>query len=83
VKGADASPMDFFGFGYLKHRISLKRPKTLAGLTKIAIDEWKKLTPEKCQKVFENWKKRLRLVHEHDGYQIETLKSLHSKKSKN
>lgn len=59
--------MDFFGFGYLKQRIFNKRATRLAGFWKIWNDEWKKITPETCTKVYAAWKRRLRMVAKLDG----------------
>ena len=39
VKCLDASPLDFFGFGYLKQRIAKRKAKTLEGFWKISQDE--------------------------------------------
>lgn len=39
VKSPDVSPMDFFGFGYLKRKMFTRRPKILEGV-------WKTSTPK-------------------------------------
>ena len=36
VKSSDASPLDFFGFGYLKQKLFLRKARTLEGVWKIA-----------------------------------------------
>ncbi|OXA48359.1 Mariner Mos1 transposase [Folsomia candida] len=71
VKSSDISPLDFFGFGYLKQRLSRRRARTWKGVWKVLNKEWKKVTPELCTKVFKAWKRRLRLVAKSDGRHIE------------
>ena len=39
VKSPDASPSDFFGFGYLKQRLERRRVRTLDGIWIIAQQE--------------------------------------------
>ena len=81
VKGADISPMDFFGFGYLKQKSASSKAKSLEGLCKVWQRLWSKVTPKKCLDVFRNWKKRLPLVIENDGAHIEYVKKLHKRKT--
>lgn len=40
IKSPDMSPFDFFGFGYLKKRLSIRCATTLDGLWKVARSEW-------------------------------------------
>lgn len=80
VKSPDISPLDFFGFGYLKQRLMRRRARTWKGVWKVVNDEWNKVTPELCTKVFQTWKKRLRLVSRRDGRHIENNRDIHSRK---
>ena len=79
VKAPDASPMDFYGFGYLKQQLLKRKPKTLDGVWKIAQDLWKQITIEKIQEVYASWKRRLRMVAQVDGEHIEQIKDIHRK----
>lgn len=79
VKSPDVSPLDFFGFGFLKQRLFPRRVKTLYGLWKVCKQEWFGISPELVVKVFNNWKKRCRLVMRHKGKHIENTKAIHNK----
>ena len=80
VKSPDTSPLDFYGFGALKQRLQHRHVKTTQGLWKVLNDDWAKVTPETCVKVFSAWKRRLRLVKDKYGQHIENCKQLHSRK---
>lgn len=80
VKSPDASPMDFFGFGYLKQRLFRRKASTLDGLWKVLQEEWNKVTPELALKVMESWKKRCRLINSKSGEHIENCKLIHKRK---
>lgn len=80
VKSPDVSPMDFFGFGYLKRRIFRRRAKTEKGLWKIMRKEWDSIDRKLVDKVFNCWKRRLRLVVDRHGQHIENVKNIHSKR---
>lgn len=80
VKSPDTSPMDFFGFGYLKQRLFRRRAKTLEGLWKVLKEEWDKVGPEMTKKVIESWKLRLRTVNKRNGEHIEHCKQIHRRK---
>ena len=77
VKSPDASPMDFYGFGMLKQALFKRRARTLPGLWKALKEEWSKVTPEMCVKVFESWKRRLREVSARSGEHVENTKKIH------
>lgn len=83
VKGADISPMDFFGFGFLKQQLQKSRARTAAGKWKVARKIWDEMCPKKCGNVFEAWKRRLRVVYKIDGQQCEATKEIHKRKIKN
>lgn len=80
VKSPDGSPLDFFGFGYLKQKLKARRAKTLDGLRKVLVDEWSKITPTDCENVFKAWKRRLRMISETGGHHIEQTKKIHKRK---
>lgn len=80
VKSPDASPMDFFGFGYLKQRLYRRKVKTMDGLWKALREEWGKVTPEMAQKVMESWKRRCRAINLKSGEHIENHIAIHKRK---
>lgn len=80
IKSPDISPMDFFGFGYLKQRLFHRKARTLDGLWKVVKDEWSKLQPEKCAEVFSAWKRRLRTCAKMHGAHIEQTKTIHRRR---
>ena len=59
VKSPDASPLDFFGFGFLKQRLRAKKATTIAGLRKVARSIWSEISTEAIINVYESWRKRL------------------------
>lgn len=81
VKSPDASPLDFFGFGYLKGKLKRRRVKTVAGLKRAAKEEWQRISRETVIKTYKSWQKRLKLVVSNHGRPIEGFKSLHNKYS--
>ena len=81
VKGADCSPMDFFGFGWLKAKVAQRKVRTLAGLAKVVKEEWSKLSPETIQNVYAGWKRRLRMIDKMQGKHVEQVKGIHSKRT--
>lgn len=80
VKSPDISPMDFYGFGFLKQRLAKRRAKKIAGVWKCLNDEWDKITPEMCRNVFQNWKTRLRAVSRSSGEHIEGTRTIHKRR---
>ena len=80
VKCPDGSPLDFFGFGFLKQKIFLRRATTLDGVWKICQEVWSEIDLDLVHKVFNSWKRRLRLISAKNGLQIEGLKDIHTKK---
>ena len=80
VKGADISPMDFFGFGYLKEKLTKGCPKTLDGAWKQVQKIWAGLPIDTPSLVMSAWKRRCLLVHKNNGEPIEHLKKIHRKR---
>lgn len=70
----DAAPMDYFVWGYLKQQMFKRRIKTLAGLKRAVIDEWKKMPQEMINKALDAWPKRCRRIYNNRGLQIENQK---------
>lgn len=81
VKSPDTSPLDFFGFKYLKRRAWRRRPRTSMGLCRVLKDEWMKLDPARVTRVFKNWKLRMKMVVREKGNHIENCRDLHRKRS--
>lgn len=79
VKCPDGSPLDFFGFGYLKQKLFPRKARTMEGVWKIAQEVWSQLDLPLIKSVFNSWKIRLRLITARDGQQIEHTKAIHSK----
>lgn len=80
VKGADCSPLDFFGFGYLKQQLESCQVGGLNQLWKKAKKVWDGIPSETCAKVFESWKKRCRVIYEEQGSHVEQIKKIHEHK---
>jgi len=80
VKGADISPMDFHGFGYLKQAVQASRVSTIQGLCKKIKKIWSQRTPAQCDLVYQSWKRRLIQVQKVSGKHIEHIKQIHSHK---
>ena len=79
VKSPDGSPLDFFGFGYLKQRLSARKARTLKGVWKICQEEWSHIDRKMIQDVFSAWKRRLRIISTKNGEHIEQIKNIQKK----
>ena len=77
VKGADISPMDFFGFGYIKQKLKGCRATTVQGVWNAWARIWSAVSPEITRKVIESWKQSLRAVARVHGEHIEQTKQIH------
>jgi hypothetical protein len=82
VKAPDASPLDFFGFGYLKQELSKRRARTLDGVWKLANSIWSDISQDTVDSVFAAWKRRCRLIARRDGAHIEHIKNIHRRRIK-
>ena len=67
-KAPDIIPFDFFGFGYLKQRLSSRRAKTLDGIWKLSREIWSEI---------DSWKRRLRQISARDGEYIGQIKGIY------
>jgi len=81
VKGPDASPLDFYGFGFLKQQLRKSRCTTLEGTWKKSQEIWNTITTETIRKVYNSWKIRLREINRRNGEHIEQLKNIHNRKN--
>lgn len=77
VKSPDASPLDFFGFGFLKQKLFDRRARTMDGVWKVLQALWRSISVQDVQKVYKAWKRRCRLVYTNDGEHIEHVHQLH------
>ena len=73
VKAPDGSPLDFCGFCYLKQRLSSRMARTLDGIWKLSREVWSEIDIAQIQKVFNSWKRRLRLISSRYGEYIEQI----------
>lgn len=80
VKGADISPMDFFGFGYIKQGVTKPNVRSRDGIWKKCSQVWDALGPEVCHNVFQARKRRCRTVNKRGGGHVEQVKSIHRHK---
>lgn len=79
VKSPDASPLDFFGFGYLKGKLRSRRAKTLDGLKRAAREVWSEISQGLVIKVFKAWIVRAIEIVKARGHHIENVKQIHNK----
>lgn len=80
VKGPDISPMDFFGFGFIKQTVGRSRARTEMGVWKKCVEAWDNVKAEVCMNVFKSWKKRCRTVIKEGGQHCEHIHGIHSHK---
>lgn len=80
IRSPDASPCDFFAFGFLKQRLAKRRARTIDGVWKCLQEEWEAITPQVIQSVFGAWKLRARMIGQGDGSHIEQTKDIHRRR---
>ena len=76
----DGSPLDFFGFGYLKQKLGKRKARTIAGVWKLSQEVWSGINLEMIRKVFDSWKRRLHLISARNGEHIEHTKAIHRRR---
>lgn len=81
-KSPDASPLDFFGFGYVKQRIRTCSASTLPALVEAANRVWLEIPVSKIVEVFSDWRNRLKLMVKYEGSPVEPHKAIHQRKIK-
>lgn len=69
----DLSPMDYAINGIFKRRLWLRKARGLQGLKRVMRDEWSKLSVSLCQRVLASWEKRVKMMLDNHGFQIEHL----------
>ena len=74
IKSPDASPCDFFGFGYLKQQLKFNKARTIEGVVLAAKKIWMEISSYFIPKVFNDWKFRCRIIAENHGNAIEPAK---------
>lgn len=74
-KSPDCSPLDFFGFGYLKSRLMRRRARTIEGVKRAAREEWSAISAEMVQSVYRAWRYRMELMVKNKGDHIENVKA--------
>ena len=77
VKGADVSPMDFFGFWWLEKKMQDSKCKSFEGFCRAIPRRWSKLPMESCVRVFKAWKRRCLMVKHMSGKHIEQVANIH------
>ena len=77
VKAPDGSPLDLFGFGYLKQRLCPEGPELWMVFGNFLRRYWSEIDIAQIQRVFNSWKRRLRLISARDGEHIEQKKGIH------
>ena len=76
VKCPDGSPLDFFGFGFLKQKLEKRNARTLEGVWKLSKEIWSTIDLKQIKSVFDSWKRRLRLISAKSGEHIEQTKAV-------
>ena len=82
VISPDTAPLDFYGFGHLKQRLATSRAKTIDGIWKFLQQVWSQIPKHTVNKVYSEWKRRLRLVSKRDGAHIENIRNIHKRSVK-
>ena len=67
----DLNPLDFFLWGYLKDKVYTPKPATFQDLKNAICRETEKITPEMCESVIDNFKKKLNVIIAQKGRHIE------------
>lgn len=77
VKSPDGSPLDFYGFGYLKHKLKIAAAETIEDLQICAKRIWRDITQEDILRTFNSWQQRYQLIVRQRGGHIENIRQLH------
>lgn len=73
ARSPDLTPLDFFLWGVLKDKVFSRKPRTIASLKDIIIDEWQQITPDMCLKVAHSVVRRYEDCIKVGGHQFEHL----------
>ncbi|GAV06399.1 hypothetical protein RvY_16403 [Ramazzottius varieornatus] len=69
----DLAPMDFAVSGIFMGLLFNKKPRDDTGLVRAIKTAWVKLPMEKIERALQSWKRRVELMIERKGFQIERL----------
>ena len=67
ARSPDLNPCDFFLWGYLKSKVYINRPQTIAQLKDYILQEAAAIPTEISRRVIENFRKRLRKCIQSNG----------------
>lgn len=70
----DASPCDYFLWGYLKGRLNARKPRSVEGLKKAIADELRKVPLEMIRRALRAWPQRCRQIRYAGGRHIENFR---------
>jgi hypothetical protein len=73
ANSSDLSPMDYSINGIFKRRLSKRKVFSLRRLIRVMKDEWSKISLEVCVNTLQSWEKRVEMMIDNNGYQIENL----------
>ena len=69
----DLAPMDYGINGIFKPALFGRKAKTLKGLKRVMVEEWKRIPFEKIENTINAWPKRVKTMIKNRGFQIEPL----------
>ncbi len=69
----DLAPMDYGINGIFKQALFGRKAKTLKGLKRVMVEEWKRIPFEKIENTINAWPKRVKTMIKNRGFQIEPL----------
>lgn len=72
-RSPDLTPMDFFLWGYLKSKVYVNKPTSLALLKQNIRHEMEAITESTCQAVIRNFSVRLNECHEREGKHLDDI----------
>lgn len=73
ARSPDFNPLDFFVWGYVKHRVYLTQPTNMDNLRAKIIEAFQSITPEMLAATRNNFVKRMDLAIQENGGLIEHL----------
>ncbi|KAL7630171.1 UNVERIFIED_CONTAM: hypothetical protein RMT77_019690 [Armadillidium vulgare] len=72
-RSPDITPCDYFLWGYLKSRVYVNQPRTITDLKRNIQSEIDNISPDLCNKVFNNLQTRLQRTVEMDGKYLDGI----------
>lgn len=67
----DLNPADFYLWGYLKDNVYTERPDTIEDLKAAITAQIRRITKEECQRVIDNFERRIQICLERNGRHLE------------